>query len=70
MVHNFLLFPYPAQLSHIQTNLPAFTNAICGQNLDMLAVRQLKKKMYFRNRLFKGVPCFQIELPVRLDASF
>ena len=38
MVHNLPLFFYQAKLSPIQTNLPACSNAICGQNLELCSI--------------------------------
>ena len=67
MVHNLPLFPYQVQWSSIQTNWPAWTSAISGQNLEILsfpATVQAVSKYIFFNRLFKCVPCSWIEFLV------
>ena len=38
MVQYLPLFPYQAQLSCIQTNFPACSSAICGQNFELCSV--------------------------------
>ena len=73
-VYNVPLFTYQVQFSSIQTILPAYISAICGQNPELLSLpasfQAVSTKNFFRKMLFKGVPQWRINFPLRLNAYF
>ena len=66
MFHNLPLLPSQAKLSLIQTNLPACSGTICGQNLELCALPASFQAIIFVNMLMKGVPQQQIDFLKRL----
>ena len=69
LVYNLPLFTHNSQLSTTLTNVPAFSCAIYGQNLELFFLPvsfQAVKILIFWNMLYKGDPQRWNDCPLRL----